>query len=397
MKLITKLVILSPLLLLVALSFAQGNLCQGAHWTDEEGSQMMHLFSEKWDDKASWENRSSIIKQGIVTGLGWDKVPDLNQVDRVTIRGTKEMDGYVVENIAIESFPGFFVTGNLYRPIASEGKSPGILCPHGHWSQPGDVGRFRADMQIRCAMLARMGCVVIAYDMVGYGESTQIDHKMPIALLLQTWNSKRVVDYLVSRPDVDTDRIAITGASGGGTQTFISTALDDRIDVSIPAVMVSAHFFGGCVCESGMPIHKSNKHQTNNVEIAALAAPRPMLILSDGGDWTANNPIVEIPYLRRVYKAYGVEPRLHHVHFPLERHDYGRHKRAALYNFLGNEFDLPISRDLYDHQENRFNEHLVTIQEEQSLYVFDGEHSRPSEALLGNEAVTKYFLEDYCR
>ncbi len=375
---------------------AQDNLCQGAHWSEEQGAQMMQKFAAMWDDQRSWEQRASIIRSGMVKGMGWDRVPDYDE-GRVIIHSSREMDGYRVENIAIESFPGFYITGNLYQPSTAEGRLPAVLCPHGHWSKPGDIGRFRDDMQIRCGMLARMGAVVIAYDMVGYGESTQVDHRIPIALLLQTWNSKRVVDYLLSRGDVDPERIAMTGASGGGTQTFVAVALDERIKVSVPTVMVSAHFFGGCVCESGMPIHKSATHQTNNVEIAALAAPRPMLVISDGGDWTANNPTVEIPYLRRVYDAYQVTPRLQHVHFPLERHDYGRHKRAAMYNFLTNHLQLRIGDDMYDHDLGVFEESVITLQEEKDLYVFNDRQPRPEEAWTDDQTVMDFFLGDFCR
>ena len=133
-----------------------------------------------------------------------------------------------------------------------------------------------------------MGAVVFAWDMYGSGEDTQHTHHSPDALAFQCYNGIRILDFISSLDYVDTDRIGITGASGGGTQTFLISALDDRISVSVPTVMVSAHFYGGCVCESGMPIHKSGDFETNNVEIAASIAPKPLSIIGDGDDWTKN-------------------------------------------------------------------------------------------------------------
>lgn len=344
---------------------------------------MMKKFTGEWHDKASWEQRAKVIKQGILEGMQFDKMPDIEGNFNPFIHGKRIMDGYVVENIAIESFPGFYITGNLYYPTEKHEKHAAILAPHGHGNNP----RFGEAVQKRCAVLARMGAIVFTYDMLGYGDSHQTEHKMPIALLLQTWNSKRVLEYLLSRPDVDSERIGMTGESGGGTQTFIYTAIDERIKVSVPVVQVSAHFFGGCVCESGMPIHKNDHHQTNNVEIAAICAPRPLLVVSDGGDWTSNVPRVEYPYIQKVYALYDVENRVENVHLPLERHDYGPSKRAAAYNFLAHHLQLNAGRIPYD---NGYKEDFVKLLSEDDLSVFDEKHPLPANALKGDEAVMKY-------
>ncbi|MBA7560694.1 hypothetical protein ES708_02323 [subsurface metagenome] len=227
-------------------------LCQGYHWTEDEANIMMKKFAMEWDDINSWERRAEIIKQGIIQGMKLEQMPVINGEFNPVIRNTRIMDGYTVENIAIESFPGFYITGNLYSPTRKQEKYAAVLCPHGHMKNK----RFTNYVQIRSAVLARMGAIVFAYDMVGFGESQQVSHDIPIALLLQTWNSKRVLEYLISRPDVDSNRVGMTGGSGGGTQTFILTAIDDRVKVSVPVVQVSAHFFGGCVCESGMPLRR---------------------------------------------------------------------------------------------------------------------------------------------
>ncbi len=369
-----------------SLSAQSSMLCQGHHWTEDEGNLMLKKFASEWTTKAQWESRAENIKSNILEGMQYDKMSAFTEAPKVIIHSTREMDGYIVENIAIESFPGFYVTGNLYRPTTKRGKYAAILSPHGHLKDK----RFTHYIQKRCAMLARMGAVVIAYDMVGYAESTQVTHKMPIAMLLQTWNSTRIVDYLLSRPDVDSERVGMTGGSGGGTQTFLFTAIDDRITASLPAVQVSAHFFGGCVCESGMPIHKSETHQTSNVEIAALCAPRPMMLISDGDDWTRNTPRVEYPYIQSVYALYDAEHKVENVHLALERHDYGYSKRSAAYNFFGHHLKLNFKVP-YD---DGYDESFVTILSPEELKVFNEHHPRPQNVLEGDEAVIDFLKRE---
>lgn len=359
------------------------SLCMGYHWTEDQANIMMKQFAWQWNDVASWEKRAGMIREGIVKGMQLDRMPSVQGSFNLFIRNKRTMDGYIVENIAIESFPGFYITGNLYRPVEAVEKNAAVLLPHGHWID----GRMFKETQILGASLARMGAIVFAYDMVGFGESHQATHDIPIALLLQTYNSKRVLDYLLSRPDVDPHRIGITGASGGGTQTFMLTAIDNRISAAVPVVQVSAHFFGGCICESGMPVHKSPAHQTNNVEIAALCAPRPMLLLSDGGDWTSNTPRVEYPYIQRIYSLYNVEHKLENVHLPGEMHDYGPSKRAAACLFFAHHLKLDAEKLPYDY---RFDDGFVTILSREELCVFSTGHPLPGNALQGNEAVLNY-------
>lgn len=355
-------------------------LCQGNYWTEDEGNLQMKRMASLWDTREEWEERAEMIRKGIRDGLSMDTWPKENFPFHPIVRHTKQMDGYLVENIAIESFPGFYITGNLYRPVEYSGKIPAILSPHGHW----DDRRFMEEVQKRAAVLARMGAIVFVYDMIGYGESTQVDHRIDDALIIQTWNSRRVLDYLISREDVDPDRIGMTGASGGGTQTFLLTALDDRITASAPAVMVSAHFFGGCVCESGHPIHRSENHQTNNVEITALTAPKPLLITSNGDDWTRNTPIIEYPYLQRVYALYDAEHKVSNVHLPAEKHDYGYNKRAPMYTFFAHHLGLSTHRIPF---QDTADESFVTILQKEDLLVFDEENPMPSTAIKDSKKV----------
>jgi uncharacterized protein len=355
-------------------------LCVGNYQTEEEGKAQLARFAQTYSTLDEWQERARGIREGILRGTGLWPLPKKCPLNPI-VHSKRQYDGYTVENVAIESLPGVFATGSLYRPTTATGLIPAVLCPHGHWGDPEDYGRFRPDMQKRCATLARMGAMVLSYDMVGYGDWAKAgwEHRRPDALKIQLWDSIRLLDYLTSRPDVDPTRIAVTGASGGGTQTFLLTAVDNRIAVSVPTVMVSAHFFGGCVCESGMPIHKSKRHETNNTEIAAVAAPRPQLVISDGGDWTKNVPHVEYPYIRSVYRLYGAEDKVENAHFADEGHDYGWSKRVAAYKFLAKHLGLCLSNVIDD--EGKIDETPVVIEKTEDLYVFGPGHPRPARAV----------------
>jgi hypothetical protein len=220
-----------------------------------------------------------------------------------------------------------------------------VLCPHGHFQRTGDdpEGRFRRDMQIRCATLARLGAAVFAWDLAGWGEDDAREHAVPESSRIQTLNSIRVVDFMQSIPQVDDDHIGVTGASGGGTQSFILACVDRRVTCCVPAVMVSAHFFGGCPCESGLRIHDALGVRTCNAELAAAVAPRALLLISCGGDWTRNTPQVEFPYAQRVFEALGVPDQVANAHFADEGHDYGVTKRAAMYRFMARHLGLDLA------------------------------------------------------
>ena len=342
----------------------------GDYYTEAEAVAKLEEMSHNFSTAQEWNSRSEKIRELIYKGAELDKIPAEQWEGPINvIRGQKhEMDGYSVENIALEMYPGYFVHGNLYQPLTLEGKIPAVLCPHGHWFKPDDYGRFRADMQLRCASLAKMGAVVFAWDMYGTGEDRPHDHRSEDALTWQCYNSIRILDYISALDHVDANRIAVTGASGGGTQTFLLAALDDRIDVSVPTVMVSAHFYGGCICESGKPIHKSGEFETNNVEIAACIAPKPLMIMGDGDDWTRNIPTVEYPYIERIYSLFDASQNTDYAFFEDEVHDYGISKRKAAYGFLAKHLDLDLDRIL-DNGGN-IDEQFVTLLDTTQLKVF---------------------------
>ena len=238
-------------------------------------------------DREEWLQRKESLRKQILVAAGlWpqpQKTPLNSQIfDRL------DRDGYSIEKAYFESYPGFFVTGNLYRPIGKTGPFPGVLSPHGHWAYGRLENSELCSVPARCINLAKQGYVVFSYDMVGYNDSQQVDHRYLKereelwgfgSLGLHLWNSIRCVDFLESLPEVDKARLGCTGASGGGTQTFLLTAVDDRIAVSAPVNMISAHMQGGDVCENAPNLkwHVSTLAEHYNSMANAAACPKRSL------------------------------------------------------------------------------------------------------------------------
>ncbi len=381
---------LIPLFLMLCSSLAWAEkpiLCRGNYHTEAEAVAQLKRMASTHSSLKEWKKRAESVRRQILVGSKLSPLPKRTPLNAI-INNMRSFEGYTVENAAFEASPGFYVYGNLYRPLNRKGKSPGILCPHGHARGPAG-GRLRPDQQNRCATLARMGAVVFSYDMVGFGDSEHLgwNHKHPQALTLQTWSSIRAVDFLESLSGVDKARIGVTGCSGGGTQTFLLAGLDDRVAVSVPVVMVSAHFFGGCPCESGMPIHKTSSLETNNAEIAALAAPRPLKLISVGGDWTKNTPKVEYPYAQSIYKYFGALDKVENTHFPREKHGYEYVKRQAMYPFMVKHLDLD-SKGVLDPKSGKYDETQNTIEEVETMRTFDSLADMPKHALKPGSTIS---------
>ncbi|WP_443947353.1 acetylxylan esterase [Pedobacter sp. AW1-32] len=359
-------------------------------WEIQDGWKYLDSLAAKYSDRESWEKRKTLIQPQLYEALLLSPLPQKPN-SKPIITSKRIFEGYTVENIALEILPGVWINGSLYKPLIIKGKIPVILSPDGHW----DKQRYRADCQIRCAMIARMGAMAFSYDLFAWGESQlqfkYEDHRRSLAQTVQTLGGIRILDYVSELKETDKKRIGISGGSGGGSHTVLMAAMDSRIKLSAPVVSMSSYFYGGCPCESGMPIHFCGGG-TDNVELAAMAAPNPQLIVSDGSDWTAQTPEHDFPYLQKMYGYYGVKDRVENVHLPDEKHDFGINKRIALYNFLIKYFKLD-GKAVHD-KNGSYDESKVTIEKENAMYVF-GDHGEnlPKNAIIGFENLEKLFPE----
>jgi len=327
-------------------SFALVLACFGASATAQVPAQdarnvdlddtKTHMPSPEFRTLEEWEKRKAYLREQILISTGLSPMPARTPLNAQVFGLVREKD-YTIEKVLIETMPGFYLAGNLYRPLGGSSKHPGILNPQGHWQ----YGRLEPQPLYSGPSLgislARQGYVVFAYDMVGYTDTVQITHHFNSperslwsfgGLGLQLWDSIRSLDFLSSLPDVDASRLGVTGASGGGTQTFFLTAVDDRIQFASPVNMVSAIMQGGD-CENAPGVRIG----TNSVEIAAMFAPKPMLLVSGTQDWTRNVPHEEYPAIKKIYALYGKADKVDVVQID-SPHNYNQASREAVYGFF---------------------------------------------------------------
>lgn len=377
--------------------------------------------------KEEWAKRADFVRKQVLVSQGLWPMPAKAALKPV-IHGKVERDDFTVERVYFESAPGFFVTGSLFKPKGKKGPFAGVLCPHGHWANgrfydAGDAAvrqqivvgaeRFensgRYPLQARCIQLARMGCVVFHYDMIGYADSTQISFNVahryterrpdmekadawglfsPQAELrlqsvmgLQTLNSIVALDFIQSLPDVDPNRIGVTGASGGGTQTFVLSAVDPRVAAQFPAVMVSTAMQGGCTCENCSLLRVG----TGNIELAGLFAPKP-LGMAAADDWTKEIMTKGMPELVKLYEMLGAKDNVKataYLHFP---HNYNQPSRAAMYSWFNKHLKLgfqdPIVEGDFQPLPNA------------ELTVWDDQHPKPPSGDDFERSLTKTLAVD---
>ena len=349
--------------------------------TPDDGTKLLAYLSTLYKDTTDWNPRKATLKKEVRELLQIDPALAKRVQAKPILSKIRKFDGYTVQNFALETLPGLYVNGSIYSP-ASKGKHAVILCPNGHWAG----GRYNSDEQTRFATLARMGAVCVSYDLFGWGESalqvTGTAHRTSAAHIIQIMNGISILDYMLTRKDVDPKRVGANGGSGGGSQVVLLSVLDDRFTAACPTVNLASHFDGGCPCESGMPIQLA-AGGTCNPELMATFAPKPVCVISDGGDWTASVPTLEYPYLQRMYGFYNAANKVSNVHLPNEKHDFGVNKRAAVYQFFASVFNL---------DSKMIDEKKVTIEPENAMYSFGEKGEKmPVNAIREYKQLEKYF------
>jgi len=366
---------------LICLSLSAQGLPEGdLRYGEVRHSDATYEMAE-YSSAAQWLEHADYLRQQILWSTGLDPMPERTPL-QPQLTGKLERDGYSIENVLIETAPGLYLGGNLYRPTGAVVPRPAVLLSHGHWAYGRLENSEIASPPKLAANLALQGHIVFAYDMVGYNDTLQLPHTAiggeveslwNVSLLgLQLWNSIRALDFLSSISSGDTSRIYAAGASGGATQALLLTAVDQRIAAAAFVNMISFRMQGGDVCENAAGL----RIDTHNVELAALAAPRPLLLVSATGDWTVNTPNREFPAIQHVYELLGHKDRVETIQFNAP-HNFNLAGREAVYGFLSRRGPNP--RDAIAEKS------VAVPQVSQLLSLWN--HARPGQAKFDSSAL----------
>lgn len=289
------------------------------------------------------------LRRKLEQSLGFRKLPWPPELRPRTV-GALQRPGYRIEKIVYQTLPGVHVPAHVYVPEALTGRAPAIVFYNGHWWAE---GKAKSDFQAFCINMAKLGFVVLNFDAFGQGERgvSDRDHRRTESLLAgisqqgyAEYETQCALEYLLARPDVDPDRIGITGASGGGYNTWMTVALDDRIKVAVPVVGTSEFYEQLSVCRR-LDWYKAKEHchfvaglirYANNHELFAMAAPRPVLIVAASED--ESFPVAGVrkiaAYGKALYGSYGVPEKAGYFEDSTEGHGYQKRKREAAYGWF---------------------------------------------------------------
>ena len=297
---------------------------------------------------AQADSARPLLRAQLEQSLGFRHLPTPDP--RPRIAGVVQRDGYFIEKLVYQSLPGVSVPAHLYIPGSLKAPAPAILFYTGHWYAD---SMARPDFQAFCINMGRLGFVVLIFDTFGQGErgiSTR-DHRRVETLLvglsqqgLAAYEAQCALAVLLSRPEVDPARIGMTGASGGGYNTWITAALDDRIQVAVPVVGTS-DFLEQIQVTRSLDWYHAEEHchfvpglirYANNHEFVAIVAPRPLLIVSASQD--ESFPVDGVrriaAYARDLYAAYGLPAHTAYFEDSSESHGYQQRKREAAYGWF---------------------------------------------------------------
>jgi dienelactone hydrolase len=329
-----------------------------------------------------WDEHLKRVRAGLTHSFG--RMPEVPCPLDPDVLGTLERDGYAIERLTFQSRPGVRVTANLYRPEPVREHLPAVLSVHGHWSW----ARMDPHVQSRCIGLAKLGYVVLCVDAFGAGEraiepgpgtyhGALVGASLwPVGtplLGLQVYDNRRAVDYLISRPEVDSDKLAVTGASGGGNQTLYAGATDERLCAVIPVCGIGTYesylTTACCVCE----VNAGGATYATTGDLLAMIAPRALLVISatrDAFQFSVGEAAKSVAHARERFRLMGHEAKIRHTAIE-SGHDYNQPMREAMYGWLekwlrGRGDGAPI------------REPDLKLEEVDALRCFAGGRPRPS-------------------